>query len=59
MTSVKMDETIKKKKHLNLFHKTHSNKKEKDITVFNRLTLNKMLNDKPPVLDDDSYKWLS
>lgn len=60
ITSIKMDETIKKKKYLNLFHKTHSNKTaEKDITVFNRLNLNKMLNDKPPVLDDDSHKWLS
>jgi len=54
-----MDETMKNKKHLNSFHKTHSNKTEKDIKIFNRLTLNKMLNDKPPAFDDNSYEWLS
>ncbi|XP_015365361.1 PREDICTED: uncharacterized protein LOC107162831 [Diuraphis noxia] len=59
ITNIKMDETIKKEKHLHLFHKTHSDKAEKDIKVFNRLTLNKMLNDKPSILEDDSYKWLN
>ncbi|XP_060864435.1 uncharacterized protein LOC132940730 [Metopolophium dirhodum] len=58
--SIKTDITIKKKNHLHLFHKTrHSDKTEKDIMVFNRLTLNKMLKAKPLVLADDSYKWLN
>lgn len=58
-TNIKTHVTIPKQKCLHLFHKTRSDKTQKDIKVFDRLTLNKMLMDKPPVLADESYKWLS
>ncbi|XP_022171981.1 uncharacterized protein LOC111034880 [Myzus persicae] len=58
-TNIKTHVTIPKQKCLHLFHKTRSDKTQKDIKVFDRLTLNKMLMDKPPVLADESYKWLN